>query len=133
MSDEARQWIRYARENLRVAEMCLDSGVLNPSLQNAQQAVEKALKAMSLLAGLPLKRTHSIQELRRDLQGRGIEVGLMDEDCELLDSIYLPSKYPLGSALPDFEPDMALCRRCVKLARELAATAEQRAGTTWST
>jgi hypothetical protein len=33
-----------------------------------------------------------------------------------LDSIYLPSKYPLGSVLPDFEPDEQTCKRCIAIA-----------------
>jgi hypothetical protein len=41
---------------------------------------------------------------------------LAEEECELLDSIYLPSKYPLGSVLPDFEPDKQTCERCIAIA-----------------
>ena len=60
MSAEARHWLAYARENRQVAGLCRDGGLFNPSLQNAQQAVEKALKAMGLARGMPLKRIHSI-------------------------------------------------------------------------
>jgi len=45
---------------------------------------------------------------------------LTAEDCDLLDSIYLPSKYPLGSVLPDFEPDITLCRQCIALAEKVS-------------
>ena len=60
MFAEAREWLAYARENRQVAALSRDSGLFNPSLQNAQQAVEKALKAMGLASGMPLKKTHSI-------------------------------------------------------------------------
>lgn len=90
---------------------------------HAQQAVEKALKACCLAAGLPLKRTHSIQELRRDLRRLGWEIDLSEEDAELLDSIYLPSKYPLGSALPEFEIDVSLADRCVFTAGRVLVSA----------
>jgi len=36
MSAEARQWLAYARENRQVAALSWDSGLFNPSLQNAQ-------------------------------------------------------------------------------------------------
>jgi len=39
------------------------------------------------------------------------------------DTNYLPSKYPLGSALPDFSPDVDLCRQCLELAEGVAAQA----------
>jgi len=44
---------------------------------------------------------------------------LSEDDCDLLDSIYLPSKYPLGGVLPDFEPDTDLCLRCLILAEDV--------------
>lgn len=45
-SPDAQLWLRYAMENLRMAPMALDAGLYNPSLQNAQQATEKARKAI---------------------------------------------------------------------------------------
>jgi len=118
MSDEARAWLRYAEENLRVAALCLEADLYNPSLRNAQQAVEKALKAICLERRLPLKKTHSIGELAHILRETDIGGVLTDNDSALLDAIYLPSKYPLGSVLPDFEPDRAIAERCLSLAKE---------------
>ncbi len=125
MSDEASVWLRYARENLQVAQMALESGLLNPCLQNAQQAVEKALKAILVHRNMPLKRTHSIRDLDRDLRMDGWETGLAEEDCELLDSIYVSSKYPLDSVLPHSPPDLATSRLCVDLARQVVTLAER--------
>jgi len=42
------------------------------------------------------------------------------EKCELLDSIYLPSKYPLASILPDFEPDEQTCENCIAIAERVS-------------
>lgn len=124
MPAEGRRWLSYAEENRRVAAFCLDTGLFNASLQNAQQAVEKALKAWCLFRGLPLKKTHSISELRRDLLQAGVTLGLTEDESDLLDTIYLPSKYPLGGVLPDFEPDAHVARRCLAIAdRVLGAAA----------
>ena len=94
MSDEAGIWLRYARENLQVAEMTLHAELLNPCLQNSQQAIEKALKAIRVHRQMLVRRTHSIRDLNRDLFIAGIKTGLTEEDCELLDSIYVGAKYP---------------------------------------
>ncbi len=128
MSDEAWTWLRYARENLQVAEMTLKAGVLNPCLQNAQQTVEKALKAIRVYRHMPARRTHSIRDLNRDLVIAGIETGLTEDDCDLLDSIYAGSKYPLDSVLPDSLPDPAVCRRCVGLAKQVLVVTERIVG-----
>ena len=123
MSDEAGTWLRYAEENLWSARLLLEHGLLNPCLQNAQQAVEKALKAILIARAIPLRRTHSIQDLANLLATNGLPSGITAEECNLLDAIYLPSKYPLGSALPDFDPDEEVCRQCVQIAERVAALA----------
>lgn len=46
MKKDTESWLRYADENLKSAEILMGSGLFNPSLQNAQQAVEKYLKAV---------------------------------------------------------------------------------------
>ena len=109
-------------ENLRVAQICLESALYNPTVQNAQQAAEKALKAFCLLKGLSLTKTHSIHALRKQALKIGFDCGLTDEECDLLDSVYLPSKYPVGTAVPEFEPDEALAARCLAIAERLLHT-----------
>ena len=125
MSDEAWAWLRYARENLQVAEMTLQAELLNPCLQNSQQAIEKALKANRVHRQMSARRTHSIRDLNRDLVIAGIKTGLTEEDCELLDSIYVGSKYPLDSVLPNSLPDPAVCLRCVSLAKQVLVLMER--------
>ena len=129
MSDEASMWLQYARENLPVAQMTLGVGLLNPCLQNAQQAVEKALKAILIHRDMSLKRTHGIRDLNRDLLRGGLETNLAEDDCELLDSIYVSSKYPLDSVLPHSPPDLGICQRCVGLASQTVILAESVLGT----
>jgi HEPN domain-containing protein len=121
MKDETRQWLKYAAENLESAKVLKESRLFNPCLQNIQQSVEKSLKSILIESSLKLKRTHSIAELRNILRDNSIRVGLDDEECEFLDSIYLPSKYPLGSALPEFEPDNELCESGIDIAEKVYA------------
>jgi len=124
MSGSAAAWLHDARENVQVAELTLRANLFNPCLQNCQQAVEKALKAARVHCGLPLKRIHGIRELNRDLLTRGIDLHLADEDCGLLDSIYVASKYPADSVLPDSPPDAAIAGKCVEMERRTVGAAE---------
>ena len=41
MKDETKQWLKYANENLESSKILLESFLFNPSLQNAQQSIEK--------------------------------------------------------------------------------------------
>jgi HEPN domain-containing protein len=120
MNAETGIWMRYALENERSAEILFSQTLFNTCLQNAQQAIEKYLKAALVEKGVPVRHTHSIGELVDLARGAGVEVLIIDDEIELIDSIYLPSKYPVGSALPDFVPDEAVCRRCVGIAHAVA-------------
>ena len=86
--------------------------------------MEKALKAMGLACGTPLKKTHSIGELCRGLLDVGLDPALTEDEADLLDTVYLPSKYPLGSVLPAFEPDAQVAQHCLAIVdRVLTAAA----------
>ena len=43
MKDETKQWLNYANENLESSKILLENFLFNPSLQNAQQSIEKNL------------------------------------------------------------------------------------------
>jgi HEPN domain-containing protein len=119
MKDETLTWLSYADENFDVAMLAFKHGHLNSSLQNVQQAVEKYLKAIIIEKNIELKRTHSIRELVILLSANGISVDINDDEQDLLDSIYIPSKYPVYSALPDAMPGPDICERALKMVEKV--------------
>ncbi|HSW45289.1 MAG TPA: HEPN domain-containing protein [Phycisphaerae bacterium] len=123
MSGSAVAWMHDARENVQMAELALQANLFNPCLHNCQQAVEKALKAARVHCGLTMKRVHGIRKLNRDLLTRGVNLHLTDEECGMLDSIYVASKYPADSVLPDSPPDAAIAGKCLELARRTVRAA----------
>ena len=116
MKDDTLAWLAYADENRNVAELSLAHGHLNACLHNAQQAVEKYLKALITEYDLPAKRTHVIYALWQDLSEKGLPSSLTEEDCDLLDAVYMPSRYPLFGVLPDAVPDREICEKCLCIA-----------------
>jgi HEPN domain-containing protein len=124
-STDPAVWLGYAIENLNVAQASLDRDWPNACLQNAQQAVEKAIKAVIVSRIRPVRRTHNTRELAKDVRELGCDIGLSDDECELIDSTYLPSKYPPDSAMPSVTPDMALCEQCLNIAARAVATAKR--------
>jgi HEPN domain-containing protein len=119
MKEQTKTWLKYADENLQSAKILLESDLFNPCLQNMQQAIEKMLKAVLVETGIKIKKTHSINELIAILAENNVEIDIEEDERDLIDSIYLPSKYPVGSVLPDFEPDEKVCRQCVAIAERL--------------
>lgn len=58
-------------------------------------------------------------ELKTILEKKGISIGLTEDECDFLDSIYLPSRYPIGSALPFFYPDKNICKNSILIAESV--------------
>ena len=116
MKNEAKLWFEYANENLLSAEILLKSHLYNPSLQNSQQAIEKFLKACFVENNIKLQKMHTIAFLAEELKKNHIDLSITEDDIDLIDSIYLTSKYPFGSVLPDFEPDKTICQKCLDVA-----------------
>ena len=121
---EAVTWCAYAESNLGAAKVLLETGYLNPCLQEAQQAAEKAMKSEMFSYNLPLKKTHSIRALKALLADAGITIDIENDLCHTLDSIYIPSKYPLASCLPDCDPDDSICMTCIEAAEYLVRIAQ---------
>mgnify|MGYP001161863120 CR=1 FL=1 len=119
MKDETAVWLQYAAENLASAQILLDSGLFNSCLQNVQQCVEKSLKAVLVELYANLVKTHSISKLKQILTEKGTDINITNDECDLLDTIYLPSKYPIGSVIPEYTPDADICRDCIAIARRV--------------
>ncbi len=119
MKDETKIWMKYSDENLKSARLLLDGSLFNACLQNIQQSVEKSLKALLVEFSIKLIKTHSIGKLTAALAEHDVDVDITEDECDLLDTIYLPSKYPLGGVIPDFEPDADICRQCLSISKKV--------------
>ena len=119
MKDETKIWMKSADENLKSARLLLDGSLFNACLQNIQQSVEKSLKALLVEFSIKLIKTHSIGKLTAALAEHDVDVDITEDERDLLDTIYLPSKYPLGGVIPDFEPDADICRQCLSISKKV--------------
>jgi len=119
MQKETEIWLVYSEENLEAAKVLLENKLYNPCLHNVQQSIEKALKSLFIEKAISFKKTHNIMELKTILEKNSILVGLTEDECEFLDTVYLPTKYPVGSALPYFHPDKSICQNSISLAERI--------------
>ena len=95
----ARLWLRQGEEDLRAARVLQGSGQYSQACFLAQQAGEKALKALLAADDRDL-RTHSLTGLLREL-GEEIEERWR-VTARQLDKLYAPTRYPdaLGGEAP---------------------------------
>ena len=85
----ARRWLRQAERDLKAARDSFGSENYEWACFQAQQAAEKALKAVLFLRGFRAVLTHSIFELVNRIG----DEELKKEDIKFLDSVYIASRY----------------------------------------
>lgn len=119
MSSKASRWIAVAEENLAIARYAASQQYRSTAVQLAQQAAEKAIKAICITRGVPYKKIHSLKTLSQSLQVAGIELDITEDECDLIDSLYLPSKYPEGDDLWDNLASGHTVSSCIDVAQRL--------------
>ena len=96
---DALVWLRYAREDLAAAWALLGAPVVprHPAWL-AQQAAEKAIKALLVADGLPFPKTHDLERLSRLLPDPSV-VRQAQADLANLTEYAVGARYP--GDLPD--------------------------------
>ena len=116
----ARTWFDQARADLAAAEDSAATRHHEWACFQAQQAGEKALKAVLYARGRTSIVTHSLRRLVRE--SAAIDTGFadLDEHARLLDQHYIPTRYPNGldsETTPSAYYDEKDAERCLQSAR----------------
>ena len=125
---EAERWLSEALWDLETAEILLRAERYNAASFYAQQAAEKAAKAL-LYSINEAPWGHSVRVLlQRYFEATGIHEERLLVNARELDRHYIPSRYP--NALPDGTPheayDKETAERAVKAARQIVEFAVNR-------
>ena len=90
-----QDWMARAMSDLALARMPLPEGAFYEDLCfHAQQAAEKALKAIYQSHGWHFKYTHDLEELLAGLKNKGIMVPSHIEEAIILTSFAWEARYP---------------------------------------
>lgn len=91
---EFERWMKSAERTLESARRDLAAGDYNWACFKAQQAAEKALKALLWGVGEP-RPGHSLPQLAEAIEALGIDVPPdVKERCYRLSKFYVPTRYP---------------------------------------
>ena len=89
-------WLAHAKSDLRITQICRsDSGVLpNQTVFHAQQAAEKAIKAVLLEHKIRFPRTHDLGELIVLIQQHTVMWPFAPNEVEALSPFAVETRYP---------------------------------------
>ena len=123
---EALRWLKTAEDDLDAASVLKANGKFPHACFHAQQAGEKAMKAVWYHCDAD-PWGHSVRRLIEDLENVDLNLyaqlkGLMRAGT-ILDRFYIPTRYPNG--LPDLTPGEAFLDEdaalCIQLSDEIVA------------
>src|SRR4030042_566225 len=106
---EAERWLMTAKEDLLAAETLSSAEIYSLACFHAQQAAEKAVKALwRLIDAHPWGR--SVKKLIMDFPRKDMieNAEALADKAALLDKFYIPTRYPNG--LPDLTPGQIYIR-----------------------
>lgn len=93
---EALRWLRQCENDLEFAGIALREGYHHQACFIAQQAAEKALKAIAYHRGARVVLGHSLVELVGRLEPDVPELSDHRESAGALDQFYVATRYPNG-------------------------------------
>jgi len=122
----ALDWLRRARGNLaRAMQPKPPEGFWEDLCFDAQQAAEKAVKAVLLWNDIAIPYVHDIEALLETLEGRGHRVPLEIRESDELSRYAVETRYPgIGESVTEDEYRQAvvLSQRVVAWAETILAT-----------
>lgn len=123
---EARRWLHQARTDLQAARDSRLAKHCEWACFQAQQAAEKAIKAIWFFHAYD-PWGHSLVKLLKDFPDANIRAGLeeLSDAAKRLDKLYIPTRYPNG--LPDMTPGEVFTDAEAEAAAEAALTMIDRA------
>jgi HEPN domain-containing protein len=123
--DDPREWLNRARSNLTRAGNPMPGVYLEDYCFDAQQAAEKAIKAVLIKHGIPVPYIHDLGDLLTRLQRGSVKIPKYVWQADELSRFAVVTRYP-GLTGPITKRQH---RRSVRIAKAVVGWAERRVGT----
>ena len=120
---EARRWLAIVEEDIDVAIAAAGVARLGASAYHVQQAAEKLLKALLVLAGEPFRRTHDLDDLATRLLPVYPQFAGQAEAVRHLSIWGIAYRYPGLEDAPEPLPEVEELARMIDMLKEFAAMA----------
>src|ERR1700722_7491806 len=92
--NDPEEWLNRARGNLAIAQAHVVDAYLEGLCFQAQQAAEKAIKAVFIHRGEHFRWIHDLEQLLRELQSNGLKVPKTVLKSNLLSPYAVQGRYP---------------------------------------
>jgi HEPN domain-containing protein len=118
---EARRWLAIVEEDIDVAAAAARLSRLGASAYHVQQAAEKLIKALLVLAGEPFRRTHDLDDLVSRLVPVYPQFAQRAEAVRHVSVWGIAYRYPGLENAPEPLPEIEELERMIVTLKEFAA------------
>ncbi len=128
MRKEAKQWFRQSEADLKAAKISFENKIYEWSCFQAQQSGEKALKSYLYNLGYTSLIIHSLRLLVKECIKTENSFRKLDESARILDTYYIPTRYPNGfgtNVAPVDYYDEEDAKKCLKYAILILTTVKK--------
>ncbi len=122
MEIEVKNWLRQAKNDLAAAKNSLNSRNFDWACFQAQQAAEKALKAVYIKIKKSLLKVHDLVKLSREV-GAPPDIILK---CTKIAPVYFEVRYPEGDELPSEKITKEKAEELIQLSEEVLLWTEKK-------
>ena len=122
--DDARDWMNRAYSNLAIAKSEVEGVYLEDLCFDAQQAAEKAIKALLIKTGVEFPYIHDIAQLLTLLEKAGQEIPRGVREAEELTRFAILTRYPgLAPSVKreEYQQAIVLAEKVVRWAEQLVS------------
>lgn len=122
-----QEWLKFAKDDLRSAEILLTAEIFNMVCFHCQQAVEKSLKAFLRRHEGTIPYIHMLEELCERCAAINPSFFQFADDCRKLDIYYQPTRYPEApaGALPEGMPNKQQAEEALEKAKNVFEFVQQ--------
>ncbi len=119
---DPREWLNRARSNLALAKNDTVGALFEDLCFEAQQAAEKAVKAVFVHRGVSFPYVHDLDELLQRLERTGVKIPKYVREADELTPFAVVMRYP-GFAAPITKREH---RRAIRIAERVLRWAERK-------
>ncbi len=119
--DDPREWMNRARSNLALAKNRIPEAYLEDLCFEAQQAAEKAIKAVLIRRGIEFPYVHDLNRLLALLEEAGEKIPETIRKAESLTTYAITTRYPSASnpiSLQEYQEALEIAEAVFQWAEE---------------
>lgn len=126
--DDINYWLKFARYDLKCAELEFKGKLYTAVCYSCQQIAEKSLKAALLSFEIKIIKSHDLPEILERLIQKDKIFSSLSKNCQFLNGFYISTRYPGNLGGPEGMYDIKDAQKAIRSANQILQFVEKEIG-----